>query len=482
MNELSGVLRNTWVLALARLLERTNTFILAFLISRMLGPAGLGIYSAALAYHGMISIAAELGTGNFLVREIARNPNLAGRYTTHVVYMTGCISIIMIAIAAPAIPLLGYGTDLQHAIALIILATLPATMNSIQEAVFVAYQRVHFQTYTTLATILAYSSLSIYLLTHNYGVISLIISFVVVKYLMTVVAYLFARRLIRFEWRIDFSFARRLIGELKSFSLSYLLAAMCARPELIILSLVETEAVVGYYSAAIKLVDFWYLLPQTFMANVFPLLSRSYAAANDSRSSTLQDRSIQCLAALSLPIAVGITFAAPRILEFVYGPEFVVAAPVLRCLAWTLPLACLNAVLWRILAARNRQDTVFHVQALSTAVRIASGYGLTLIVGAVGAALSAVLSLVAHNAMLLNRVRCNGTRLHPYRVGWRFAPAAALMGLVIFSIVDRIDFWIVALISAGIYIGSSILMRAFSPADLALVRQLVLPGKDSSKS
>jgi O-antigen/teichoic acid export membrane protein len=325
--------------------------------------------------------------------------------------------------------------------------------------------------------------ISIYLLFHGHDIMSLLITFVAVKYGMAIFAFGFTRRLISPNWHFDFAFARSIFPQLKSFSLLSLLSALCSRPELIILSLFANEATVGLYSAAVKLVDFWYLLPQTFMVNVFPVLSRSYAASQESKSSrAIQDRSIKYLMALSLPVAVGISFAAGPILNLLYGPEFVPAAPILQCASWTLPLASLNAVFWRILAARNEQDAIFRVQLISTSIRLACSYALTLLLGAFGAALSAVISLAVHNAILLNRVRQGGTTLRPYRIASRFALGALLMGVVITVTLDRLDFWVVVPVAAATYVGLSFLIRAFSNDDLALMRQVLLSSKGGKHS
>jgi O-antigen/teichoic acid export membrane protein len=477
MNELSSVLRNTSVLVAARLLERANSFALAFFVSRILGPEGLGIYSAAIAYYGTLSIAAELGASDFLVREIAKHPSSANRYTVHVIYLTAGASVIAIAAVSWAIPFFGYSHDLQLAIIVAILAIVPAAINAIQEALFVAYQRVEFQAYIALGMTLTQCGISIYLLTQGYGVVSLLIAFVTVKYVMTSCAFLFAGRLIRFDWRLDLRFVRNIVRDLKSFSVLSFFSAVCARPELIIISLLANEAVVGLYSAAIKLVEFWYLVPQAFMTNVFPVLSRSYAGAAESTRCWIQNTSIKYLMALSLPLAMGITLAAVPILEFFYGSSFTAAAPILQWASWTLPLACLMEVLWRILAARNEQQTLLRVQIVSTFFRIAAAYGLTMALSGTGAALAALVSLAVHNVLLLNRIRRDGTSIHPYRLAWRFGLGAMVMGVVMMLTVNHIDIWIVLVIAGATYAVLGIFTRAISGDDLMLVRQMLVSNR-----
>jgi O-antigen/teichoic acid export membrane protein len=73
MGEGAAILKNSGFLAGARLIERVANVVLAFFIARKLGAAGLGIYSAALAYYYLVANAGELGVTNLIVREIAKD-------------------------------------------------------------------------------------------------------------------------------------------------------------------------------------------------------------------------------------------------------------------------------------------------------------------------------------------------------------------------------------------------------------------------
>ena len=55
MNQYSvfkGILRNTAALAAARVVERSSTVVLSFVVARRLGAAGLGVYSATMVFFG----------------------------------------------------------------------------------------------------------------------------------------------------------------------------------------------------------------------------------------------------------------------------------------------------------------------------------------------------------------------------------------------------------------------------------------------
>src|SRR3954447_1593909 len=140
-----SVLRNTAFLAVSRILDRVSGFAVSLLIAPRLGATGLGTYFAAMALYSVIAIAGEAGTTNFLLREISRDRSRTAAYIVHVTLLAIALSLALMLAAELVIPFLGYSDELELAVSIICLAILPTVLNSVQEAVFVAYGRVEFE-------------------------------------------------------------------------------------------------------------------------------------------------------------------------------------------------------------------------------------------------------------------------------------------------------------------------------------------------
>lgn len=482
MSQARRIFKNTMALATSRVVERAGTVVLAFFVSRRLGPAGLGIYSAAMVYYGLVAIASDTGATNFLVREIAKDQLRTGRYVIHVGFLTLAVSFLATGLSFALVPHLGYSPELAASVYVVILATVAGTLRSIQEAVFVAHQRVEFITYTTLATSVLNLVVCLYLLKNGYGVVSLVGAFVIIQYLINALYFLFtARYVTKLDWAFDFRFALSLIREIKSFAGSSLLGGLFSRPEIFILSLMKNEAEIGFYSAALKLVDLWALIPQTYMANVFPVLAQSYQAA-DQKAQLILDRSIKYLLAVSLPLAAGIFVAAQPIVRLIYGPGFEPSVVAVRLLAWQIPLVCLFAVLWRVLVARGQPDQLLRAQAVTTFGRLAGGCWLISSFASLGAAITTPVSALLFNVLLAYYVRRDGTRLRLFRLGWRLALAAFGMAVLIWPLSRQLQLWVLVPLAAAIYAALFILLRAFSPDDYDLFRKLWGSGMTVSRS
>jgi O-antigen/teichoic acid export membrane protein len=473
MVEAREIFKNTAALAAAIVIERASSVFLTLLISRTLYASGLGIYSATLAIYALIANTVEMGSTSFVVREIAQDRSRTNQYVVHLGLMAIVVGTLAILLGVLILPHLGYSAELAMSVSVVVFAVIPGTLNTIQEAVFVAHRRVHFQTYTTLVAALLNTALSLSLLAQGHGIVSLVIAFVATKCLTTISYFFFlSRYVVRLRWEFSWSSSLTLLRKVKMFAASSMLGGLFARPEIIILTFVRGEAHTGYYSAALKLVDLCYLLPDTYMTNVFPALSRSYRHGAR-KCQNIQKKSVKYLLALSLPVAAAMTVGAEPIIQLLYGPGFQSSVLALRILAWNLPLYCLNGLLWRVLVARGEQSSNVRVQVITACTRLASGYALISAFGYLGAALTTIANLLLHNCLLSLYIKSDGTHLHIVLLGWRFGAIALIMGLVMYALIGQLELWILAPVAAVVYVSLTLLFKAFSREDLDLFWRVI---------
>jgi O-antigen/teichoic acid export membrane protein len=472
MSQARQVAKNTAVLALARIIERTSNLVLVVFVARALDATGLGIYAAAISYFTLIAIAGEMGATNFLVRELSKDPSKTGAYVVNIAVMAVALSAIVIALSWFVIPLIGYSGELRTALLVVAVAVLPGTLNTIQEAVFVAHQRVEFQTLVTFVAAVVNVTVSLALLAAGYGAVSLVVAFVGVQCLMTVsYAVIVNLYLAPLRWEFRVVTARRLLGEMKTFAALSFLAAIFAQPEILILSRLSTEAQVGFYSAALKIVNLWQIVPQTFMANVFPVLSRFFHLA-DNRFEIVQQKAVKYLLGVSLPTSAGIVVAAEPIIRLFYGSGFEEAVMPLRILALSIPIFSVNAVLWRVLVARGKQAAVLRVLSVSVVARVCAAVLLIALLASLGAALATLAILALHTVLLAIAVRREGIEFGIVRLGERFAVAALGMAALTALFVSQLELVFVVPLAALVYALLIWLLRAFSPDDIALFRSV----------
>ena len=472
MNQSQVIFKNTVVLGLSQIIERVNTVYLSIFVARKLGAEGLGVYSVAMVYYGLLFLAAELGTTTYLVREIAKDRNQTSRLVVHAAIMSGALALVLALGARLSLPLLKYSQQLQGALYVIVWAVLPAALKAIQESVFVAFQRAEFLTYSALVAAVINIVATMYLLWHGYGVVSLVIAFTIVQFVVTMFYfYSINRYIIRLRWEFSTRFAMKMLREVRAFTGSSLVQGFLSRPEILLLSFTKNDAQIGFYSAALRIVDLWQLIPRSFMTTLYPVLS-NYYHVGDERRHLLRQKSIKYLLAVSFPLTAGLLIVARPTLHLLYGPAFGPSVVVLRILVWTIPLGSLWAVLWRVLSARGEHGEAFESQAITLLIRLILGYAVIRMFGSVGAAISTSVSAVALDWLLISRVRRDGSRLEFLSVAGRSAAAAMCMAVITVALQSYLQLWALICVSAAAYVVMMLMFRAFSEDDYILFRTL----------
>jgi O-antigen/teichoic acid export membrane protein len=466
------VLTNSAVLAVSKLLERASGFVVGVLVANHLGASGLGVYAAAWAVYGIIAVAAVAGTTDYLVREISRDRSRTARYTLHLSVVALVVATALTLVAQVAVRHVGYSPQLETSVSVMLIAIVPKVLNGIQEGVFVAHARVVFQTLTRFWSSMAYVAAAAWMLAHGSGVAALLWAFVAMEYLVAVVYFILISRYITalrapFRW----SLVRRLVREMRAFTGSSLIAALFARPEVVLLSLMVSEREVGLYSAALRVVEIPLTLAEVVMVNVFPLLSQAFKTA-EGRFMAWQGAAVRSMLAFSVLFAVCCVGTAGDIVRVVYGEEFGPAATVLRILAVNVVFFSLISVFWRSLVARGRQGTNLRLQAFTVGVRLATGVGLIAAAGALGAAISSALGSILHVGLLARATTRSGAPARLVSAGWRFAVAAGGGAIVIWLLGRWLPAPATVPLAAAVYAVVLLAVGAITAEDRMLLRRM----------
>ena len=207
------------------------------------------------------------------------------------------------------------------------------------------------------------------------------------------------------------------------------------------------------------------------MVNVFPLMSETYGVAEE-RFAVWQTAAVRAMLATSLLFAACCLALGDEIVRSLYDGDFDPAATVLRIFGVNVVFLSLIGVFWRSLVARGRQGVNLQLQAISVALRLASGIGLIAPLAAVGAAISSGISALVHAVLLIRATTRSGAPEAILRVGWRFALAAAASGTTMWLLAGSIPLPM-ALIAGSLEYGAlSLLLGAVTPDDRRLAEPL----------
>jgi O-antigen/teichoic acid export membrane protein len=372
-------------------------FTLAFVVylARYLGPSGYGKYALTTQLFELALSLTATGFGILVTRESAKSIDWLSRHLASLVAMIVTLSIVAAGILAAIAMLAGYEPDTRLAIYIACAAIIPAALNTVAEAAFIAFEKAEVVASGTALEGMLRIALCFVALLAGYGLLSLFVILVATRWLQfTGYAFLLRRRLPAVEFRMNVGEIRSLAHEWRVFAAETWVATLYLSLDVVLLSLFYGETAVGLYDAAWKLIRFGPVAANSFTTAVFPYISRLYVNSKDTFQ-LVSEQSIKYILAGTLPAVLGITIFADRIVLFMFSAEFAASANVLRVLAWLLIPQFLNSFLSRVLYARGQQRHSLAVSAVGLTTFLGVAFLLIPSYAAVGTAWTMVISSYA---------------------------------------------------------------------------------------
>jgi O-antigen/teichoic acid export membrane protein len=201
---------------------------------------------------------------------------------------------------------------------------------------------------------------------------------------------------------------------------------------LIAIGILMTNADAGVYSAASKLVSFLLVLDRVLGTLLLPVSTRLHSYSSE-RLVSMLNAALKWIIIAALPFAVGGTLVADKLLPFVFGGQYVVAADIFKILIWFFFFTMLHTIYISGLIAAGKEKEFSRIMMMSLAIFAVCVFAGTALFGVTGTAAGMVLSEAT--TMILTRAsfhQAMKTTLPRSLVGILFA--AGIMTLAVFFI------------------------------------------------
>jgi O-antigen/teichoic acid export membrane protein len=460
--------------------------ILAFLFNvyvvRRLGDVHFGRYSAVMAYVSMFAIFTDWGMSPYAVREMAKDRKNTALLVPNIVAIRVVLSLLITIIAPLSALWLGKEGDTVLGILIASAGLLLYAFQGPLDSALTARERLDYTSIFALVNQLVFWGLGVLLLVNGLGFIGLIIASMAG---VAVVALLSGWTLFKMNvGRLTIS-ARlwpRLFAATLPFAITGISFAFMQQFSTILMSFLLTDAAVGWYSVPGTLIGPVMLIAQSIAIAMYPSMVRNHTEDPESLPRVVW-QAIKYLVIVGLPIAVGGTVLADRIIITLYGDTFANSVLVLRVLIWALPSSYLLELLGRLASTLHLERSAARVDVANAAIRVVLNLILVPAMGILGAALAGV---GGQTIRLVQYWRLIGDdRLVSQRWGLllRVALAAAAMGATVFFLRQAPTFGAVdskagllALIGSGaiVYVVALLALGGVERREVAFLRTIVL--------
>lgn len=466
------VLKNIGYLSLAEVLTYAISFILVVAISRYLGAAGLGKYSFAFAFVGLFAAISDFGLNAFSVRSVSRDKNLAQKYFSN--YLSLKIVISFVAFFLPVIII--FFTKEPYDVKLtVFFASLAMTFNYLSypfRFLFNAFEKFEYQSIALIAERIIALIIGIFFLFNGFGIVALSIAIVVSNFISLLINMVFAvKNFVKLKFGFEFKFWQFLIISSLSFWFTIVFRFINFRIDTIMLTFMKSYTVTGIYNASYKIIDALIVIPFIVVVALFPIMSK-LSKESEKSLQIVYKKSFYYLFILALPICIGITLLADRIILFVYKEQFLESVIVLQILVWTLIFLFLNHLMGYLLNSINLQKLFTLVTFVAAIANVSLNFALIPIYSFKGASVATVITeflsfILLYYFSTKNNYKVNIIKTVP-------KPIFASIVMTIFLIILKsLNIFILIPLSALVYFAFLFMIKGLGKEEVDLIKNFV---------
>ncbi len=468
---------NTLAMFVAEGIQPFLGIVLAFVISRYLGPEGFGKYNLLFQIYSIFQITCTLGLTTLMTREIASDRGNVHKYLTSGVLLGLPAALINILVVVVMVLVLQYESDVTTGSYLIAISLIAGGMTDILSAVLSGFEEVKKIAYAWLIFLIIKTTFSIGVLLAGYDLITVIAVHLVTRFFHTAITYWFVYKLIGrpkiiFDWQLSKKFIR--MGW--SLALLAILVSLFWRVDMIILSKMVDSKTLGHYGAAYRIYHILLMVVRSFALAFFPMISAMYTNRRPEFERACR-KAIRYLTLLVIPIIVLTNAFAFQIMPLMWGAKFdnILVTHTLQAMAWALIPFAITEILGSALIASRNQTIHMVLQGITLGVKIILNYFLTLKYGIIGPAYATNIALVVLLCIQLPFVipkvltfRLKTAALPILKTGL----ALGLVGGVVYY-VQSVYFLIGMPLVAAVYIACIFILKLFSNEDRAYFWRLI---------
>lgn len=465
------IVKNTALYTGAVIGQKALSFLYFWFLSSRFGPDELGGYLGVLALVGLFGIGIDLGLTPILTREAAAHEDGSVRMLRTVLAMKIPLALIS------SVGLIGLVVFTRpSAIAYLPAAVMILLTDAFTTALFAtlrARQALAYEATTLLIFQLLVFASGAALITFTGSLPLVMFALSLGSAFNLAFMARAARRVVGGTilpmW--DRATARHLLALVPAFAGGMIFTKLYTVADTILLGYLADDREVGLYSVPAKVVTaLQTLLPGAFAAVIYPSMANFATAAPD-KLRTLLVKSSGYLLVLAIPIATGLILLARQVLETIW-PEYTESAKAFVAVMAGLPFMFLSFPTGSLLNAAGLQRKNTTNRVIVTAVNIVLNVLLIPRSGALGAAVaftsSNIVLLILDGIAVLRVVRINAGEL--LNVAAKSAAAAAVMGLLLVLLRDRISLPFAIIASGAVYAALAIAFGAISREDWRAAR------------
>ena len=471
MSTVQRVAKNTGIVIAGDIIFRIISLFVMIYLARYLGPSDFGKYSFIFAYLSFFGIMTDFGFQKILVREMARDLSISPKLIGNAYIIRWILTIIAVVSSMTIITLMSYPADTTTYVYIAAFTVLFISFSDFYTTIFQANLRMEYNIIAKLTFKVISAGLIVWIIFANGTLMQVMIALVISEMVKTLLNYLFSKKFVRPRYEIDFGLWKYLFKEALPLAIYGVIWILYFRIDVVMLSVMQGDAPVGIYSAAYKLSEPLSLIPYAIMVSIFPIMSASFKSSKERLIKSYR-LAIKYILILMLPIAMGTTLIADKIIFLIFGTEFGGSVMVLQILIWALLFTSINSVLLELLLSINQQRLNAISIAICAIANVILNFFLIPMLSYNGAAIASVAATIILFGISFYFVSKYLLLLRIQNVIIKSVISVLTMGAFIYYLRD-VNIFLLVPLAGLVYLLALLVLRTFDREDIDIIKKIL---------
>jgi len=393
------IFKNTFWMGLSEVITRLAKLFLVIFIIRSLGATEYGKFSFAMSFVSIFVIFIDLGISSILTREFAKDQRQEEKFSAllSLRLILGTLTVILVNLGSFFIT---QDPTIRRIILILSFYIFLAEFSGIFFCFFKARQKMEYEAWIKIIQ-------TIILVGAGFGILAMLPSITALSYAYVISAIFtliitlifFCTKIAHLKFAYDKTIWKEFLANSWPIALVGAISSIYNSTDSVMMGYFKQITQTGYYNAVYKIVAVS-LLPMTLIIQSFyPALSSKIKEKEKYKK--IWNTQFQIMVFLSMPLLTAGMILAPKIIQFLYGQEFLAAVLAFRILLIGAFLIYLYIPYRETLIIFNLQKKLFKVVFLGMIINIVLNYILIPKYSLNGASLA---TIVTHLFVFINLV------------------------------------------------------------------------------
>ncbi len=370
MSRLRKIASNTIIQMIGRVIGTLFGVLTIAVMTRALGADGYGQYTLAFTFLAVAGAIVDFGFTLTTTQMISEKHADESRIVSNAMTLRIISGIFFFGLAAIIGYLMPYEPIVKLTIAVGTFSFFFMTLSQMFMGVFQKHLSMWRPAVAEALSRGVILGIIIYLAMQGASVAHMMGAFAVGNGLMALINIGFARKLTRIRLLFESAMMKKFISRSWPIAISIFFNLLYLKGDIIFLSFYRSDAEIGLYGAAYKVLDVISVVPTMFMGLILPMLVGAWTQHKKQDFYKLLQQAFDLFGLLAFPILGGTLILAGPLMALVAGPEFLASGPYLIILMLANTIVFFGILFAHTIVALNKQKAILPAYFITAVIAI----------------------------------------------------------------------------------------------------------------